>query len=947
MEKQDSSDEGRTRSPRSRGSQKKPYAWIAVVVVLLVVVGYLGATDIFHSTSSVVPSVIGAGSLATVGQPYTMSLYTGKFTNATVNFGDNTTTLVNYTGTNGIQVQHTYGAFGNYLVQYSVNAGGKQYNNTHALISVKAITTSTPAEVSQGFAQVLVANSSTMLVNNESNVFSPGANVVTSVGYYAAPSNTSYSVYSQSVVLLQNDKYVKTYSLPYFYNATAKAYQVPPSQTYFNISSASSGIYTVIVETDSGVLTSAGAVNQSFPTYTNYYYLDIGVFTNGGIFSAQSLSSTLTDVNSGLGPYPSLNQAVISDGISIGIVQNLEQTLVMYDGNSTNTFVPMLASAVPTVANGGVNNNYNNYTVNAPWGTSYNVQIKPYENYTFHIRQNATWQNGQPVTAWDAEYSMALSLLFIGSSPSNVWSPFGSLILPAGNAAVTDTFWNITQNLTVDNASQTITFHFQHPLPPLEVLGRLAGGNAFIESAAFIASKATLQQPALRWSPAGFAAYKSQGSASNYNTALQTNVLADGPYMISYQVPSSAMVLVKNPYFTSPGPWYPLPSINTVVTEFITEPSTIYSDLLSKQAQIGSLSSSNWNLVENLVKAGIDKTIVAPTNGQNWFLFNANVNTTIMDSLYPGTNMPATLFTVLPVRQAFAYAMNYQYFLDYQIGNKVYNSTFSQLYAGILPSTMIGAQSINDLNKTTTGVPYYNVVKATQLWQEGVNIWNTYFPSTPSQQIIKEENNSGTYAGDYTYNGKPLSVPIFATTGQDAYMAAAGTWGNTLGSIIPGATFPVIQATLSEEVGYAGNPITNPMPIEQLAINAPVTYPSTTAIVMAKPGGVHLKSASFSPEFFTDSSKNPTTNSTQASIMNTMVNLSVAANDAINESLAIPLYRSLNENLVNMSFYVWMGITYSTWIVSSNINVNEFTQINTNPLTTLVPQLYFNGVSYS
>ncbi len=928
-----------SRTRRRPDGEKKPYVWIAVIVVLIVIIGFLGISDLTKPAVSVTPSVIGASGLTNVGEPYALSLYSGKFTNATVFFGDNTSKTVNYTGVNGLQVDHTYNVVGLYLIYYTINMG-TVYNDSTDLIPVQAVSTVTPSQESQGFDQIIAKDSSTMLVNNESDVFSPGANITTIVGYYAAPTNTSYQVYYQQVVLIHNDKYISSKSIDYSYSNGK--YGVVPGQQYYNISDASSGIWTILVNTYTGVVNSNGNINKSVPVEINQYYLDIGVFKDGGLYSAPSVVSTLVDVNAGEGPYTTLDQATSSGVVNIELLQNLEQTLVMYNGSSTSQFEPMLASQVPSTSNGGINTNYANYTVTDPWGTTYAVHIKPYENYTFHIRSNASFQNGQRVTAWDVEYSFARALIFIGDSPANLISTFAQFYLP-GNSAVTNTFWNITQNMTVDNATNNITFHLQNSYSPSLILGIFSSGfDVFTESASWIASEATPQQPALQWSPAGFAAYKPQGNAGDYNINLETNVLSDGPYEISYQIPSSAVILVKNPYFTPPGPWYPSPSIGKVVVEFVQKTSTRYLDMLSDNAQIAGISSTDWNLVQTLESKGIATAINTPSPTILWYEFNANIDTTLLDSLYPGANVPPTLFTILPIREAFAYAMNYQYFINYQVGNAVYHTNFSQLYAGALPTGMQDAQSIAQLNQTTTGVPYYNVTLATNYWKEGINIYNSYFASDTSKQIKTDS------AGDYIYNGKPLTIPIFYQSGFPAYKAAAGTWGTTLSSIIPGSSYPIVEVTIGEELGYLAYG-QNPMPIAWFGWITSTSYPTSNLLPIAYPGPAsdYAYPDSFAPSFFTNSTVNPTPNATQAAIMVKMIDEYNNGSSALNPSVAKMWFDEMNENLVNMTMYVWLGQSENTYILSTHINLNYFERYNTNPLTTANPGIYFNGVAYT
>jgi peptide/nickel transport system substrate-binding protein len=67
------------------------------------------------------------------------------------------------------------------------------------------------------------------------------------------------------------------------------------------------------------------------------------------------------------------------------------ETLVFYDGGQASTFIPMLATEIPTVANGGISAN----------GL----------NYTFHIREGVKFHdNASFLTAADVKYSIEREL---------------------------------------------------------------------------------------------------------------------------------------------------------------------------------------------------------------------------------------------------------------------------------------------------------------------------------------------------------------------------------------------------------------------------------------------------------------------------------------------------------------------------------------------------------
>ena len=79
---------------------------------------------------------------------------------------------------------------------------------------------------------------------------------------------------------------------------------------------------------------------------------------------------------------------------------HLYDTLIFFNGGSTGTFVPMLATEVPSVANGGIS--------------------KDGRTYTFKIRQGVKFHDGTPMTAEDVKYSI-LRFMFMDRDGGPSW----------------------------------------------------------------------------------------------------------------------------------------------------------------------------------------------------------------------------------------------------------------------------------------------------------------------------------------------------------------------------------------------------------------------------------------------------------------------------------------------------------------------------------------------
>jgi ABC-type transport system substrate-binding protein len=91
------------------------------------------------------------------------------------------------------------------------------------------------------------------------------------------------------------------------------------------------------------------------------------------------------------GDIDTLDPALSYDTASGEIIQNVYETLVFYDGESTDKFVPQLATEVPTVENGGISAD----------GMT----------YTFKIRPDVKFHNGDVMTPTDIAYSFQRGLL--------------------------------------------------------------------------------------------------------------------------------------------------------------------------------------------------------------------------------------------------------------------------------------------------------------------------------------------------------------------------------------------------------------------------------------------------------------------------------------------------------------------------------------------------------
>lgn len=935
--------------PKASGSSATK--WIAVIVVLVVIIGVLGVVALTKAPSKTIVKKVPvsvtygtsasavAAQTADVGSPYSFQLTTnGTFNYALINWGDGDIQYVPYSGVDTLNISHTYTSPGVYAIYYEVDFNGTMYNNAN---SIYTVVVGYPSASAQASAQADAAYGSLQL-NYSSNVTSkpvstnpiftwtPGSNAEFNITS-TTPTNSSISVVGQTLTVYWNSVAMENISVQYSGG----------SQVTFpvlNLTNMAAGYYTVKMYTSTAVLNSSTGAAIG-PVYTTVNFMDIPVFSNVALYSPKIVpTGQYVRVELETGGFKTLDTAIAYDTVSFEIIENVYLSLFGYNmtnSTSTNAFVPILAKNLPSPSNGEVNTKTYYYNLTGPSGR-YMVTVLPYENYTVYINNNSRWQNDSPVTAYDVYYSLVRTLLFDAGAPGTPGWIQAQFLLP-GNYYVSNTFYNITTNMTVNNATNSITFHFQTPVQPAlfyETFGQASG--AFIMDAQWLMQHGA----AIPWSPAGFQAYKAFGNQGSYDTYVQYNAFADGPYEVSYSVPSQEIVLTANPYFYSPNPYFPAPHIKTIFIKYVAEPSTSYLDLKSGYAQTASIPTSSWNLVESLQAAHEVGVIPFPTLSIFWYNFNALVNMSMLKAILPASNLPAVLFDSLQVRQAFAYAYNYVEYLNKDIGNSVYNITFASAYAGMLPAGMLYSQSIAQLNSTTSGVPYFDLTKAANLWSSFVN-------STMAAKMGITWN--ATKAEDL-YKGAPLNIPIFIFSADPIDVAGETQWASYLSTFIRGASFPVEPTAFTTLLGYQVQG-QNPMPIYELGWAPDYPFPTDYLGPMALPinTSTYPGPNDMTPYWFNGNTSNPLKGLpemvSQANNLTRMIE--DYTNATSNPSIGEQNFHMMNEMLINMTFYVYIYQEYGFWIYNTNTNGSAYQNWELGVNTGMGGDLLYNYLYYN
>jgi peptide/nickel transport system substrate-binding protein len=799
---------------------------------------------------------------------------------------------------------------GNVTAVYNGVANYTTYSKTHSGNGLGLNKTTTYA-VAAGSTIKLLKADTLMFVDNAQVHFDANTNVVYSVGSKVTDFSSDNVTYNGNTTMT----YLNTNT---YYVTLGKNTDVT---LWYTVNGATSQQIT------------AGAINTAAGVYHTTYYQDVAVFSNAGLYTAPSSGQIFTNAELVSGGITTLDPSIAYFTVDGEILQNTELTLVTYNQSSTSTFIPLLVTNLPSIANGGINNNTVNYNVkvnSAEWGpagsgapTNYTVHLKPYENYTFTISPTAKWQNGQPVTAWDVMTSFTRTLLFDAGAPGTPGWIIAQYLLP-GDYYTSNTFWNITQNMTVNNATNSITLHFQVPMNPTLVNQLMAAPGTYVADYNWLESLGA----GITWSYSGFMSYEAQGSLPGYNTAVQFGDFSDGPYMATYINPSSEVVLTKNPYYTGT-PAFPAASIPTVAIKYYQQPSSTYLLFKNGAAQSFQIPTSDWSEVLSLQASHAVNVTQYSTLGIFFYYFNAHVNTTVLSTVDSSANMPSTLFTNLPARQAFADLFNLSNYLGVQVGNNTYNEPFGIPFQGMLPKGMAFAPTLAQIQQMTgANYPGYDPAKAIKIWDNFVN--------SSAGSGIGLGRSGGT--GSTIYKGAQLAVPFMIPIGDPVDAGMAAVWGAALSQYL-GVNLQLVTVTYTQLYSTFAIQGENPMAINWGGWSPDYPYPSDYMLPMTDPvnGSLYMGANSLTYAWFGNST-NPSHNATEASMMKNMSDWYNIATS--NPTLAKQYFLKMDYEFVNMSFTIDVEQQNAFVLTAPSVNQHAVEQYQTNVMLGPTGYLY-------
>jgi peptide/nickel transport system substrate-binding protein len=306
-----------------------------------------------------------------------------------------------------------------------------------------------------------------------------------------------------------------------------------------------------------------------------------------------------TYTNITFGDINTLDPALAYDTASSAALDQIMEGLVTYNFTDGTTYVPLLATEVPSAENGGISEDGLVYTFNIREGVTYHQggTLEPHDvAYTFQRGLLQSDPNGpqwlllEPILGYthgdvteeisEGEFAGDREALIAGATPEEL-------------AAVCE---KVQAAVVADDAAGTVTFNLAQPWGPF--ISTLAGTWGHI-----IDMEWAVEQGAWDGDCATWQNFYSPGAE---NSELTSVVNGTGPYMMESWTPGEQYVLVSNENYwvTEPlwegghtGP----PAIKTVIVEQVEEWGTRFAALQAGDAEVVAVNIDVETQVDPLV----------------------------------------------------------------------------------------------------------------------------------------------------------------------------------------------------------------------------------------------------------------------------------------------------------------------------------------------------------
>ncbi len=381
-------------------------------------------------------------------------------------------------------------------------------------------------------------------------------------------------------------------------------------------------------------------------------------------FSFAELKNPNTIIYAAIGGPESLDPHWAYDTASGEVIYEMYDNLINYKGKSTAEFVPMLATEVPSVENGLISED----------GLT----------YTFPIRKEVKFHNGDILTPEDVVYSIKRALIF-DRSGGPTWmfcepllgvygiedkvvevyglenysdlfvdgDPRGELKPEKKYKEAMIKFFNDYIDKTVEVDGDKVVFHLAQAYAPfINILAHSGNWSAILDKKWAIAQGAWDGQADNWWK------YHDPEAEKDPLYAVENGT---GPFVLQKWVPEEIVMLERfDDYWRGPA------KIKNVQIKYITEYTTRKLMLQTGDADIAYIPVQYLSEVEKIEGVIVEKNLPQLTNVVSMFpwTINAEGNTYIGSGKLDGKGIPPDFFSDIHVRKGFSYLFPYDIFIE-------------------------------------------------------------------------------------------------------------------------------------------------------------------------------------------------------------------------------------------------------------------------------------------